>query len=157
MDVTTAHGESHVHKDTLADDDSVMHTKRNATKEPIPMKDDKKVGPLVFASGILHFMVASCLLACIIMNNYEKCSTTLPPAIIVVVLAFSCCFNVVAVILLFLHETNVPHEKTAILGVELMSIVSSVFMILVMAYFVKVPPRLLIVIESHEASQLNKK
>ncbi|CAJ0603716.1 unnamed protein product [Cylicocyclus nassatus] len=139
---------------TASNDGNVRNMDSNVSAKPSP--NDAIGGVKIFASAILHFMVVSCLLACIFMNNCEKCSTTLPPAIIVVVLIFSCLFNVVGIVLLFTHQTYIPHEKTALLGVTIMSLVSSVFIVMVIAYFIKVPPRLLIVIDSHEANRLSQ-
>ncbi|KAL6737169.1 hypothetical protein Aduo_010836 [Ancylostoma duodenale] len=128
----------------------------NISNSTVEQLENEFEGLKALVSFILHLIVVVCIVVCIIMNNAEFCSTTLPPSIVVVILIFSFLFSVVGSILLLLHHTDVKEEQAAFTGCAFLSLAGALFIVIVAAFFIQVPPRHLIMLEGEDGRRIGR-
>ncbi|KAK6752344.1 hypothetical protein RB195_003643 [Necator americanus] len=116
-----------------------------STKE-VTMKVE---GFKVFISLIIYILSILCIICCIMINNVDRMATKVPSAVIVAILIFVLLFNVMAMILLFIHNGPNNEKVTEIRACAILSTPTAVLIMVTLGYFAWKPPTTALIIHDY--------
>lgn len=122
----------------------------NITESTLQEVKDAFESLKVSSSLILHWVVAVCIVACIVINNVESISRILPTSLVVAVLIFAFLFNIVGAVLLLIYNATSNIDKLAVQNSGLLSLCAAVGSLLLAVFFAMMPPRNLMFVETTE-------
>ncbi|EYB98549.1 hypothetical protein Y032_0130g1535 [Ancylostoma ceylanicum] len=112
----------------------------------------------VFISLIIHAFSTICIICCVVINNVDKVAKRVPSIVVVAVLIFVLFFNIIAIILLFVHNGPKNRKVKEIQACAMLSTAASMLMIATIGYFAWRPPRkALIIHDVHKAPKRKTK
>ncbi|KAK5986047.1 hypothetical protein GCK32_006121, partial [Trichostrongylus colubriformis] len=129
----------------------------NITDSSVEEVEDAFEKLKVSTSLILHWVVAVCIIACIVMNNVERISRILPTSIVVAVLIFAFFINIVGAVLLLIYNASASQDEVALKNSGFLSLCAALGSLLLAVFFAMMPTRNLMFIETHEALHVGRR
>ncbi|XGW27329.1 hypothetical protein V3C99_007715 [Haemonchus contortus] len=129
----------------------------NITESTVEEVEDAFEKLKVSTSLILHWVVAVCIIACIVMNNVEAISRILPATVVVTVLIFAFFINIIGAVLLLIYNASANQDKLALQNSGFLSLCAALGSLLLAVFFAMMPPKNLMFIETNEALHVGRR